>query len=80
MATIAYRVVFEPDDDNSWFVRCPTAPGAQSQGRTLTEARANIREAIAEMADVDPSAFDLVEEVRSARTMEQSRQRREKER
>jgi predicted RNase H-like HicB family nuclease len=80
MPTIAYRVVFEPDDNNSWFVRCPTAPGAQGHGRTLTEARANIREAIAEMLDVDPSTFDLVEEVHSPRTLKQSRQRREMER
>ncbi len=79
MATIAYRVVFEPDDNNSWFARCPTA-AAESHGRTLTEARANIREAIAEMVDVDPSVFGLVEEVHSRRTLEQSRRRREKER
>ncbi len=65
MPTIAYRVVFEPDDNNSWFVRCPTA-GAHSQGRTLTEARANIREAIAVVLDVDPATFDLVEKVHSS--------------
>jgi predicted RNase H-like HicB family nuclease len=80
MATIAHRVVFEPDDNNSWFVRCPTAPGALSHGRTLTEARANIREEIALVLDVDPSTFDLVEEVHSLRTLEQSRHKREKER
>ena len=62
MPTIAYRVVFEADDNNTWFVRCPTT-GAHSQGRTLTEARDNIREAIAVVLDIDPSAFDLVEEV-----------------
>ena len=80
MATIAYRVVFEPDDNNSWFVRCPTVPEAHSQGRTMTEARANIREAIAVVLDIDPSAFGLVEEVHSPRTPKHSRQRRQNKR
>jgi hypothetical protein len=80
MPTIAYRVVFEPDDNNTWFVRCPTV-GAESQGRNRPEARASIREVIAEIVDADPSTFDVIEDfLHSQRTLERSRRRRGKER
>ena len=60
-----FLVVFEKDDNNRWFVRCPDLPGAHSHGRTLASARANIREAIALVLDLDDdSDFDLSEVVR----------------
>ena len=39
-------LVFETDEDGWEVVSCPTLPGCHSQGRTRTEALANIREAI----------------------------------
>ena len=39
-------VVFETDEDGWEVVSCPTLPGCHSQGRTRSEALANIREAI----------------------------------
>lgn len=41
-----YRVLFEQDEDGVFIVTCPALPGCISQGRTRTEAQANIREAI----------------------------------
>lgn len=61
----SYEVVFERDDNNRWFVRCPDVQGAHSHGRTLAAARANIREAIGVVLDLDDDAvFDLKEVVR----------------
>jgi predicted RNase H-like HicB family nuclease len=60
-----YRVIYERDDNQRWFVRCPDVQGAHSHGRTLATARDNIREAIALVLDLDDdSALDLAEEVR----------------
>ena len=39
-------VVFERDEDGWEVASCPTLPGCHSQGRTRSEALANIREAI----------------------------------
>lgn len=59
-----YRVVFERDDNNRWFVPCPDVSGAHSHGRTLASARTNIREAIALVLDLaEDMPFDLVEEI-----------------
>jgi predicted RNase H-like HicB family nuclease len=60
-----YRVVFERDDNNRWFVRCPDIAGAHSHGRTLASARTNIREAIALILDItDDTSISLAEEIR----------------
>ena len=41
-----YRVYLEQDEDGAWVSSCPSLPGCVSQGRTRTEALANITEAI----------------------------------
>jgi antitoxin HicB len=41
-----YRVCLEQDEDGVFIATCPTLPGCVSEGRTRTEATANIREAI----------------------------------
>lgn len=43
----ALAVVFEEDPDGGFVASVPALPGCLSQGETLDEARANIREAIA---------------------------------
>jgi antitoxin HicB len=47
MVTRDFKVFLEPDEDyGGYVVVCPTLPGCYSQGKTVSEALANIREAI----------------------------------
>lgn len=47
MKTQDYKVFLEPDPDyGGYVVVCPSLPGCYSQGKTVSEALANIREAI----------------------------------
>lgn len=41
-----YRVLIEKDEDGVYVVEVPSLPGCISQGRTRSEALANIKEAI----------------------------------
>jgi len=41
-----YPVILTPQPDGGFFVECPSLPGCYTQGDTLDEAIANIREAI----------------------------------
>ena len=41
-----FTVILEPEDVGGYSVHCPALPGCASQGETLEEALANIREAI----------------------------------
>jgi predicted RNase H-like HicB family nuclease len=41
-----YRVRIETDEDGMFVATCPSLPGCLSQGRTRSEATANIKEAI----------------------------------
>lgn len=41
------KIVFEPSDDGGYTAYVPVLPGCISEGDTLAEARANVREAIA---------------------------------
>ena len=41
-----YRVILEVDEDGVFVARVPSLPGCLSEGKTRTEALANIREAI----------------------------------
>jgi predicted RNase H-like HicB family nuclease len=41
-----FKVVLKPDEDRGYFAVCPSLPGCYSQGKTVPEALANIREAI----------------------------------
>ena len=68
-AQVSFRVVYEPDE-GGWHVYLPDVRGCRSWGRSITEARRNIREALATCADLfnnaDAVACDatLVDEVR----------------
>jgi predicted RNase H-like HicB family nuclease len=58
-----YVVKFEWDGE-VWVASAPEVKGAHTQARTLSSARARIREAIALMEDLeDEDAFGIVEEV-----------------
>jgi antitoxin HicB len=41
-----FRVLIEQDEDGMFVATCPTLPGCVSQGRTRSEAKDNITEAI----------------------------------
>lgn len=41
-----YRVVLEPQEEGGYTVYVPSLPGCVSQGETVQEAMANIKEAI----------------------------------
>ena len=41
-----FTVILEPEPDGGYSVICPAIPGCVSQGESLDEALANIREAI----------------------------------
>lgn len=55
MAALDFKVFLERDAEDGGYVVCPFIPGCYSQGETVEEALANIREAIElcveEMAD-----------------------------
>jgi predicted RNase H-like HicB family nuclease len=47
MANYDFKVVIEPDNEKGGYVvTCPSLPGCYSQGETIDEALANIKEAI----------------------------------
>lgn len=48
MATVrlSRQVIIEPDEVGGFVASCPSLPGCHSEGETLEEAIANIREAI----------------------------------
>jgi len=41
-----YKVLLEPDETGGYVVSCPSLSGCYSQGETVEEALANIKEAI----------------------------------
>ena len=53
------KVVFELDG-GAWHVYVPAVPGCRSQGRSLSEARCNLREALALF---DREDAELIEDV-----------------
>lgn len=47
MRILDFKVILEPDQSNGGFVvTCPSLQGCYSQGETVAEAMANIKEAI----------------------------------
>ena len=46
MKVYDFKVILEPDETEGYVVSCPSLPGCHSQGDTVEEALANIKEAI----------------------------------
>lgn len=80
MRSASYRVVFERDESGTWIVSVPGVRGCHSYGRSLHQARARIREALALWVD-DAERAELEEEIRlpahARRAVERSRRARE---
>lgn len=56
------RIMFEPDERDWIHVWCPDLPGCHSQGKTIEEAKANIKDAIEGFLEV--MAEDIIAENR----------------
>jgi len=41
-----FRIIIDQDEDGYFVAECPNLPGCISQGKTLREVKANIKEAI----------------------------------
>jgi len=59
-----YTAVFERGREGFWEVELAEEPRVHTFGRTLAKARTYIREATAVWFDVDEDAFEVVEELR----------------
>ena len=46
IGSMKYRVVIEADEDGVFVAECPSLPGCISQGKTLAEALASIKDAM----------------------------------
>jgi len=46
MKAYDFKVILEPETDGGYVVTCPSLRGCYSQGETIQEALANIKEAI----------------------------------
>lgn len=53
MATVTVTIVYEDGEDGWTIASVPEVPGTHSQGRTRTEARANVIDALALMLTPD---------------------------
>jgi predicted RNase H-like HicB family nuclease len=62
-----YRVRYQRDEAG-WWVAVAAEAAAQSQGRTLEQARERVREALGALLDVAPSTLEIIDEVRLAPT------------
>jgi predicted RNase H-like HicB family nuclease len=63
-----YRILFETDEDGWLVATCPSLPGCIAQGRTRSEALANIQDAMSGYIAVlkkhgDPVPLPITEEL-----------------
>ncbi|MBI5220683.1 MAG: type II toxin-antitoxin system HicB family antitoxin [Candidatus Liptonbacteria bacterium] len=64
----SYRVIIEPDENNTFHAFVPALPGCHTRGETFEEARRNIRDAMSVyvrslQADGEPVPEDVGVEV-----------------
>lgn len=59
----SYRVVYELDESGHWIARVPRVKGCHTYGRSLSEARSRIREALSLFVDHAKRA-ELVDDIR----------------
>lgn len=62
-AVKSYRVVYELDESGRWIATVPRVKGCHTYGRSLSEARARIREALGLFVD-DAARAQLADEIR----------------
>jgi predicted RNase H-like HicB family nuclease len=54
--SIALTIVYEPVEGGHYQAAIPAVPGTITTGRTRTEARANVRDALRTMLTTEPEA------------------------
>lgn len=65
-----FNVVLERDEDGIWVAECYSIPGCVSQGKTKSEALANIKDAIKECLEVRSElGYPLTVETRQVEVM-----------
>jgi predicted RNase H-like HicB family nuclease len=62
-----YVVRYERDEA-AWWVATVKGVPAQSQGRTIEQARERVREALAALLDVEPAEIEITDDVRLGAT------------
>jgi predicted RNase H-like HicB family nuclease len=83
--SLKFEVVYEPDG-MGWHVHIPEVPGCRSHGRSIAEARRNIREALSTCVDTfdNPDAVarsaELEEDIRLPRAAQRVLDRAQQER
>ena len=73
MKNMKFRIIIEQDEDGYFVAECPNLPGCVSQGKTLQDAKENIREAIEGYLEslekhnepIPPSIYEDVVEVKT---------------
>jgi predicted RNase H-like HicB family nuclease len=82
--TAVYRYERQPDGGAAWIVELAEEPRCHTFGRTLRAAQRNLREAAAAWYEVDPSQFEVHDDVRlpapASRALGRSRTLRDHER
>ncbi len=59
----SYRVVYELDESGHWIASVPRVKGCHTYGRSLSEARSRVREALSLFVD-DAARAKLADEIR----------------
>lgn len=62
-----YTVLYERDPDGTWISNIPEVPGVHSNGKTIFEAKMNVRHALGAMLDDDEhaDAAELIDDFRN---------------
>ncbi len=74
----SYRVAYERDEAGWWVAEIPSVPGCQTQGRTVSQARERVREALALfVGQREATAAKLIDDVRLPPEVKRSLRRAE---
>jgi predicted RNase H-like HicB family nuclease len=65
-----YRVIIEKGEDFGYLAHCPAIPGCHSQGNTIEETIANIKDAIRGCLSVLDSDFNLEQQQKEVTVVE----------
>ena len=80
--TATYTGIYERDANGIWAATVAEEARVRVQGRTLAQVRPAVREAIALWFHVEPTDFELIEDIRLPRgikaTVERARKQRER--
>jgi len=52
-----YTAIFKKQSDGSYFAQCEQIPGAMTQGKTIEEAKENLKDAISLMLECEKADF-----------------------